>query len=148
MTKRGECPVISFALRSYFCYHENNENIFMEAKTLAAITQLTSIEQWKAALERSRSRPMLIFKHSTQCPVSAGAHEELMNYVADAEQGPVDFAIVHVIEDRPVSNDIAETLGVTHKSPQAILVQDGQPVWDESHWRITYDFLSERLKEA
>ncbi|WP_330999663.1 bacillithiol system redox-active protein YtxJ [Cohnella fermenti] len=106
------------------------------------------MDQWKAALRQSSEKPLLVFKHSTQCPVSAGAHEALTNYLADAAPPSVEFAIVHVIEDRPVSNDIAETLGVTHKSPQAILIKNGEPVWDESHWRITEQFLAERLQEA
>ncbi|MBB6671120.1 bacillithiol system redox-active protein YtxJ [Cohnella nanjingensis] len=112
---------------------------------MAEAKRLTTLEQWEEALNGSAARPLLLFKHSTQCPISAGAHEELQHYMADATAAPMDFAIVHVIEERPVSNAIAETLGVQHKSPQAILVQDGKPQWDESHWRITYDFLSEKL---
>lgn len=113
---------------------------------MAVIRQLSTLEDWQETLRQSAEKPVLVFKHSTQCSVSAGAHEELMNYVSDAS-GEVGFALVRVIEERPVSNAIAETLGVTHKSPQAILVKDGQAVWDESHWRITYPFLSERLGE-
>ncbi|MCC3372957.1 bacillithiol system redox-active protein YtxJ [Cohnella sp. REN36] len=112
---------------------------------MAEAKRLTTIEQWEEALRGSAERPLLLFKHSTQCPISAGAHEELHHYMADADAQPVDFAIVHVIEERPVSNAIAETLGVQHKSPQAILVRDGQPLWDESHWRITYSFLSDKF---
>jgi len=109
------------------------------------IRQLTTLDHWREALERTSERPLLVFKHSTSCPVSAGAHEEFHKYVADSADPAVDFAIVHVIEDRPVSNAIAEDLGIRHQSPQAILVKDGQPVWDESHWRITYDFLAGKL---
>jgi bacillithiol system protein YtxJ len=112
---------------------------------MAEIRQLTSVEDWQQALRQSEEKPLLVFKHSTQCPISAGAHEELLHYVSDAKDSPVDYALVRVIEERPVSNAIADALGVTHKSPQAILVQGGQAVWDESHWRITYSFLSEKL---
>ncbi|WP_123039922.1 bacillithiol system redox-active protein YtxJ [Cohnella candidum] len=112
---------------------------------MTTIHQLQTLEQWQEAVQSSSERPLLVFKHSTSCPISAGAHEEYTNFVKDSADGKFDFAIVHVIEDRPVSNAIAERLGVQHKSPQAILVQDGKPVWDESHWRITYEFLSEKL---
>ncbi|WP_239617250.1 bacillithiol system redox-active protein YtxJ [Cohnella mopanensis] len=112
---------------------------------MANIQQLTSIEQWNQALEMSSSKPLLVFKHSTSCSVSAGAHEELMHFIEDGQTGPVEYAIVHVIEDRPVSNAIAEQLGIKHASPQAIFVKDGQPVWDTSHWHITYSFLTEKL---
>ncbi len=112
---------------------------------MAGIQQLMTVEQWDNALKGSSDKPLLILKHSTSCSVSAGAHEEFTHYVEDNTAGPVDYAIVHVIEERPVSNAIAEQLGVKHASPQAILVKDGQPVWDTSHWHITYAFLSEKL---
>ncbi|WP_276352653.1 bacillithiol system redox-active protein YtxJ [Cohnella caldifontis] len=118
---------------------------------MAEMNQLTSLEQWKEALRKSSDRPLLVFKHSTSCPISAGAHEDLVQYVKDSVQPNVDFTIVHVIEDRPVSNAIAEELGVQHKSPQAILVQGGKPVWNDSHWNLTYAFFAEKLgnpKEA
>lgn len=112
---------------------------------MPGISQLTNLAQWHDAVQGSSQRPLLVFKHSTSCPISAGAHEALQHYVEDAAGTDVDFVIVHVIEDRPVSNAIAEELGVQHKSPQAILVQDGRSVWNDSHWNITYDFLSEKL---
>jgi bacillithiol system protein YtxJ len=112
---------------------------------MAQIQQLMTVEQWDEALQGTSSKPLLVFKHSTSCSVSAGAHEEFMHYIEDAKSAPVDFAIVHVIEERPVSNAIAEQLGVKHASPQAILVKDGAEVWNTSHWHITYSFLSEKL---
>jgi bacillithiol system protein YtxJ len=126
---------------------KTKSNIFKEASTMARIRRLMTLEDWEDALRGSKDKPLLVFKHSTQCSVSAGAHEEWLNYTADAGTDAVDYAIVHVIEERPVSNAIAESLGVTHKSPQVILVRDGKAVWDESHWRITYDFFRERLGE-
>ncbi len=112
---------------------------------MANLQQLTSLDQWNAALEGTSSKPLLVFKHSTSCSVSAGAQEETMRYIENDRSGRVDYAIVHVIEDRPVSNEIADRLGVKHASPQAILVKDGEAVWNTSHWRITYDFLTEKL---
>jgi len=112
---------------------------------MADIQQLKSVEQWDKALVATSEKPLLVFKHSTSCSVSAGAHDELMNYLKDTSSEAVDFAIVHVIEERPVSNAIAEQLGIKHASPQAILVQDGQPVWNTSHWNITYTFLADKL---
>ena len=39
---------------------------------------------------------------------------------------------------------LAERLGVLHQSPQAILVRDGQAVWNDSHEGVT----SAALKDA
>lgn len=114
---------------------------------MANLQQLTSLEQWEQALQGTSTsgKPLLVFKHSTSCPISAGAHEEFTKYIEDAVDGAVDFTLVRVIEERPVSNAIAESLGVKHASPQAILVKDGQAVWNDSHWRITYAALSEHV---
>ena len=110
------------------------------------VQQLTSVDQWQEAYKKTSEKPLVVFKHSTRCDISAGAHEDYMRYVEDlGEKAPADFAIVHVIEDRPVSNAIAETLGVQHKSPQAILVQDGRAVWHDSHWNLTYEFFADKL---
>lgn len=110
------------------------------------IQQLSSVEQWQEACKKTSEKPLVVFKHSTRCDISAGAHEDYMRYIEDTGgEAPVDFAIVRVIEERPVSNAIAETLGVQHKSPQAILVQDGQAVWHDSHWNLTYEFFSDKL---
>ncbi|CAM3722942.1 bacillithiol system redox-active protein YtxJ [Cohnella lubricantis] len=115
---------------------------------MADMRSLMSLEDWENTLRKSSEKPQLIFKHSTQCPISAGAYEELTQYMARSAGEEADFSIVRVIEERPVSNAIAEALGVTHKSPQAILVKEGQPVWDESHWRITQSFLNEKFGES
>lgn len=112
---------------------------------MAELQQLTTLEEWDRALQGASNKPLLVFKHSTSCPISAGAHEEVTKYITDDDTGSVDYAIVHVIEDRPVSNAIADRLGVKHASPQAILVRDGQSAWDTSHWHITYDFLTDKL---
>jgi bacillithiol system protein YtxJ len=112
---------------------------------MTTVRQLTTVGEWEEALRRSHERPLLVFKHSTRCPISAGAHEALHRYLADAQPADYEVAIVHVVEDRPVSNAIAEATGIKHESPQALLLRDGKPVWHASHWTITYEFLSDKL---
>lgn len=85
--------------------------------------------------------PVLIFKHSTACPVSAHAHREFEAWLAAKGPSP-RTALVRVIEERPVSNEIARRLGVRHQSPQAILAVAGASTWDASHDRITADALA------
>lgn len=85
--------------------------------------------------------PVLIFKHSTACPVSAHAHAEFREWLRDKGPAP-RTALVRVIEERPVSNEIARRLSVRHQSPQAILVVEGRARWDASHDRITAEALA------
>jgi len=107
--------------------------------------ELRSIEAWQQALEGSMEKPAVVFKHSTRCPVSAGALEEFEHYLEDERNTAVDYYFVRVIESRPVSNQIAEDLAVRHQSPQIIYVDKKQQVWNDSHWNITYAFLEEKL---
>ena len=95
-------------------------------------------------LERSKADPVLIFKHSTQCPVSDQAYEEFTRFLETS--GDMTCGVVLVIENRDVSNAIAALLGVRHESPQAIVVRDGQQKWNASHWSITADALTEAVR--
>lgn len=45
--------------------------------------------------------------------------------------------------DRAVSRHIAEKTGVTHQTPQALLVRNGEVLWHDSHGAITEDRLAE-----
>ncbi|GGG09427.1 bacillithiol system redox-active protein YtxJ [Paenibacillus abyssi] len=111
------------------------------------IHALTTVEQWNTALEGAADKPLLVFKHSTRCSVSAGAYDELMNFLEDAKGPKFDTAMVLVVEDRPVSNAIEERLSLKHASPQAILIENGKVIWSATHWNITYSSLEEQLSE-
>ncbi len=73
-----------------------------------------------------------IFKHSTTCPVSARAADEVRAMGSDM---PIYW--VNVREQRELSNWVAAQYGVAHESPQLILLKDGkaEAVW--SHFAIT-----------
>ena len=49
---------------------------------------------------------------------------------------PKDARLVDVVKHRPLSRALAERLGVTHASPQAIILKDGVPAWHRSHFDI------------
>lgn len=101
-------------------------------------TEIQSLDQWNAALESSAARPLVIFKHSTTCPVSANAYNEFTNYLnSDAASPDIDYVLVKVIESRPISLQIAEDVAVKHESPQIIFLKDKAKYWTASHWSIT-----------
>lgn len=85
----------------------------------------------------------LLFKHSTTCPISAAAYSEFQAFLQDQS---VPAAVIHVIEDRPVSNEVAERFEIKHESPQLFLLEDGQVKWHTSHWKITKDAIAQALK--
>src|SRR5690349_2958391 len=103
------------------------------------ITELRKCEDFELLLERSKTQPVIIFKHSTQCAISDQVYEEFSRFIESA--GNIICGLVLVIEWRSVSDTIESMLGIQHESPQAILVKNGKPKWTASHWSITSDAL-------
>jgi bacillithiol system protein YtxJ len=106
---------------------------------------LTSDTDWSDALAQSEETPVVIFKHSSTCPVSSQAHTE-MTELANANDIPI-FKVV-VQENRAVSDEIESDLDVRHETPQAIVVHDESPVFDTSHFNVTADRLREELRRV
>lgn len=105
--------------------------------------QLRTLDDLDRLLEDAT--PVLVFKHSTACPVSARAHAEFAKWLAAPGPHP-RTALVRVIEERPVSLEIARRLDVAHQSPQAILVVAGRAVWHASHGWVNAGSLAANAK--
>jgi monothiol bacilliredoxin len=108
---------------------------------MMSIKQLKSIEELNEFVQQPGKH--LLLKHSTTCPISAKANEEFQLFVNENET--TSAAMVLVIEDRPVSNHIAEEFEIKHESPQILLFDDGKVSWNTSHWKITRDSIKEAL---
>ena len=107
---------------------------------MSQITALSDLDMLEAAIAESRERPVLLFKHSRTCGVSAEALDELRAHL-DRDDAGATYKMVTVQSHRQVSDEVADRLGVRHETPQAILIRDGRPVWKASHFRITADAL-------
>jgi bacillithiol system protein YtxJ len=90
-------------------------------------------------LARSQDAPVIVFKHSTTCPISSAAYREM----SKVEE---DIALVIVQGARALSQKIAAQTGVRHESPQAIILRKGQVVWTASHWSITSDAVTAAMR--
>lgn len=97
---------------------------------------LSNLEEVDPVLARSLNRPILIFKHSFVCGVSAQAYDEVEALLAGPPL-PTDVYLVDVRAARPVSDAIAARLKIRHESPQVLLVDHGQVRWSASHFRVT-----------
>lgn len=95
-------------------------------------TVLRDLAAFTAALQQPR---VLLFKHSPACPISAAAREQYAGFCRERPDVPTLF--VDVIADRAVARGLADQCGVRHESPQAILFEQGRPVWHASHGAIT-----------
>ncbi|MBX7259210.1 MAG: bacillithiol system redox-active protein YtxJ [Candidatus Hydrogenedentes bacterium] len=105
---------------------------------------LVTFEDLDTCMAESDTVPVFVFKHSTACPISSGAYRSVAEYESKSHEGDPRVWMVKVIEDRPVSNQIAELLGVQHKSPQLILVHHREAVWSASHHGI----YEKRIREV
>ena len=116
-----------------------------------ALPALRSIDELDEAIAASHLQPVLLFKHSYSCGISAEALDELRALVGsgvDAGPAGVRYALVTVQTHREVSNAIAARLGVRHETPQAILVCGGKPLWSASHFRVNAGELEKALRQS
>jgi bacillithiol system protein YtxJ len=96
-------------------------------------------------LERAAAEPVaVIYKHSTRCASSRMAEEEVGRFAGRHPDVPVYR--VDVVRDRRLARRIAERLGVTHASPQAIVLRRGRVVWAGSHGEVDADRLVEQIR--
>ena len=98
-------------------------------------------ESFAALLKQSAEKPVVVFKHSTTCPISAGAYEEMT-----AVECAVN--IVTVQTAREVSDEIEVQTGIEHHSPQVIVLRNGKAVWNTSHWKVKAEAVAVALREA
>jgi len=111
------------------------------------LKELVEIDELNEVWETSVEKPVLLFKQSTTCPISADAFDEFNTFLAKSEAEYAAY-FVKVRESRSVSDQIAEELGIRHQSPQIFLVKDKEAMWNASHTKITVDSIQEALQNA
>ena len=99
---------------------------------------LTETTQLDAIDEASRTRPVLIFKHSTSCSISRTALDRLQRAWTKEDNAGHAVYLLDLLKFRAVSDAVAERYGITHESPQTLVIQEGKCDWSASHFSITY----------
>jgi bacillithiol system protein YtxJ len=102
---------------------------------------LSSTQEFDAVLQEPTA---VVFKHSTRCPISAAAMEQMRQL--DGRHADAPIYVVDVNDRRDVSDYIAERLGTPHDSPQAFVLDHGAPVWRASHYSIRADDVAQALE--
>lgn len=108
------------------------ENGFMELNDVLRLDEL---------LGQSGEQPVILFKHSDTCGISARAYREMATL-----EKPV--ALVTVQKARALSNEIESRFSLPHETPQVLVVRDGKLAWSASHFRITADAVTRAVEEA
>ena len=104
--------------------------------------ELTDEQQLDRINEESAKQPVIIFKHSTRCNISAMAKNRL-----ERETAPDTalFYYLDLIKYRSLSNKIAEVYKVHHESPQVLLIKNGECTYEETHNGISMPDIADNL---
>ncbi len=100
---------------------------------------LKSVNELDAVVEASQNGPVLLFKHSVTCPISARAQEQFVQV-----GGVPRYALVVQYADE-VSEAVAEKFGVEHASPQLLIIEKGEVSHTLTHSQIKVEAIGEHL---
>jgi bacillithiol system protein YtxJ len=113
---------------------------------MAVFKEITCSQELGQIMDESCQRQIILFKHSTTCPISSRAWREVQNFIKESSD-EVLVGMIKVIESRSVSNQVTEELGLKHQSPQVLFVRDRQVLWHASHQEVTQANLKKALEE-
>lgn len=100
--------------------------------------------QLQQVIQSSYTKPQAIFKHSTRCAISSIAQNRIERCADDS----IEFHHLDLLSQRGLSNIIAEKLSVYHESPQVLLLQNGECIYDESHNAIDFFELKNAIQSV
>jgi bacillithiol system protein YtxJ len=99
---------------------------------------ISNSESFDELLRRSNERPVIIFKHSIACSISAAAYREMARLE--------DVALVEVQNARELSNEIERRTGISHESPQVLIIRNGKVVWEATHWQVKASKVADAVR--
>jgi len=97
--------------------------------------EITTPEHVDKLIEKSEQKPVVFFKHSGRCNISAMALNRFEDYAKEIDENSYLF-MIDVVNHRPASLHAAEKLGVVHQSPQILVLYQGKAIYDNSHGSI------------
>ena len=117
------------------------KNIVKEAAVEVPWHQMVQLDQLDTIVEESKTKPVVIFKHSTRCGISRGVLRIFeRNYNLKEDQ--IKLYFLNLLAHRDISNEIAARFKVHHESPQLLVIKDGEVVHHNSHHSIDAEHLS------
>lgn len=96
---------------------------------------LTEEKQLNEIIEESKTKLVVVFKHSTRCGISRGVLSQFEK-ATDSNLENIAFYYLDLLQYRNISNELASVFNVYHQSPQAILIKNGEVVTHNSHYDI------------
>jgi len=91
---------------------------------------LTQMDQLEAMSQSSS--PVILYKHSTRCPVSRFIKKEFEIESVLIPTGTPIY-LLDILRHRDLSNEIAKRWNIPHESPQVLLIKGKRCLYDASH---------------
>ncbi|QDP84089.1 bacillithiol system redox-active protein YtxJ [Chryseobacterium sp. SNU WT5] len=101
---------------------------------------IQSEEDLNKAIEKSFEKKVVLFKHSTRCFISKTVLKNFEKEVQSSDKN-VAYYFLDLIAHRSISNEMAERFGITHQSPQMIVLENGKAIKDASHQSISVSLI-------
>jgi bacillithiol system protein YtxJ len=104
---------------------------------------LNDVAQLNEIIVASKTKPIIIFKHSTRCSISRMVLKQFENEF-DLQENVTPYYL-DLLNFRDISNGIAIKFNVIHQSPQILLIKDGVCTYSITHENINADSLKEKV---
>lgn len=98
--------------------------------------QLTDIIQFEEIKQASKREAVLIFKHSTRCGISRMVKRQFEQLFLEQHKNYKVYYL-DLLNYRDISNLIATEFQVIHQSPQILVINNENVVFNASHYDIT-----------
>lgn len=105
---------------------------------------LDSESVFSTSLFSNHIKSLFFFKHSTRCSISLMAKRSFEGGYQFSEEQVVPY-FLDLLNFCSLSNKLATDFGVSHESPQLLLVKDGKCIYHASHSDIDADALIKYL---
>ncbi|MET3682674.1 bacillithiol system protein YtxJ [Alkalibacillus flavidus] len=100
------------------------------------VKQLSAEEELNQLLSEDEA---ILLKHSLTCPISAQAKGHVEAF---ANKHDVPTYVIHIQENRDLSNEVSNQVGIKHESPQVLYLKQGDVQYHASHFDITEEQLN------
>lgn len=105
---------------------------------------LTELNQLKEIKSLSKSKAVLIFKHSTRCGISRMVLKNFENEY-NLHNSEIELYFLDLLENRTLSNEIALKFNVLHQSPQVLVIQNEGVIYHKSHHQISVEAIKKAV---
>ena len=107
--------------------------------------KITDISQLESIKSESFTAPVLLFKHSTSCSISSMALNRMERNYDQTKVGDLKPYYLDLLSYRNISKEIAAFFKVEHESPQAIIISNGEAIYDASHYDISFSEIADKV---